>query len=480
MRDSPLIVCLAVIAALLDGCAAGPNYHSPKTEVGTGFANGDQARIALGRTDIDWWRGFHDPELDGLVERALAANHDLRIATARVREARALRAQAVADVLPVLQGDAGYNKSLSSLDAVPFPLTRRQRELQLFNAGFDATWELDLFGHVRRSIEAARADLAATEANRQATMISLIAEVARNYFELRGVQNELDVARRNADNQRETLDLSVAKLRAGRATEFDTARARAQVNATLAAIPPLEAAIKHSIYRLGVLTGGQPIAPESELERPSPISELPVLVNIGNPADLLRRRPDIHAAERALAAATARIGVETSDLFPRVVFNGNLGFAATHLSGLGKAGTDTYSFGPQITWAALDLGHVRARMRAAHARADAELAAYEKTVLIALEETENALVDFGREQVRRDYLRESVSSAAEAVALAKQRYEGGVADFLPVLDAQRTQLDVEAQLARSQTRTATSLVAVYKSLGGGWENADALAAQNSK
>jgi multidrug efflux system outer membrane protein len=196
---------------------------------------------------------------------------------------------------------------------------------------------------------------------------------------------------------------------------------------------------------------------------------LPALVTIGKPEDLLRRRPDIRAAERSLASASALIGFETADLFPRVTFNGNLGFEASTLSGLGKAGSDTYSFGPRITWAALDLGHVHARIKAAGARADAQLAAYEKTVLTALEETEGALVEFGRDQVRRDYLRASAQAAEEAVALANQRYESGITDFLTVLDAQGTLLSVQDQLAQSETRTATALVAVYKALGGGWE-----------
>ena len=196
---------------------------------------------------------------------------------------------------------------------------------------------------------------------------------------------------------------------------------------------------------------------------------MPPLVNLGNPAELLRRRPDIRSAESSLAAATARIGVQTADLFPRVTFNGNLGVQASEFSGLFKYGADNYSFGPSITWAALDLGHVLARIKAANARAEAQLAAYEKTVLTALEETENALVDFGREQARRDYLRASDRSATQAMTLARQRYEGGVSDFLPVLDAQRTQLSIQAQLAQSETRTATTLVAIYKALGGGWE-----------
>ena len=341
--------------------------------------------------------------------------------------------------------------------------------MQLYSAGFDATWELDFFGRVRRSVQAASAEVAASEADRHDVLITVIAELARNYFDFRGGQNQLAVARRNAENQRETLDLTSSKFQAGRATELDTARARAQLNATLAAIPPLEASIKHAIHRLGVLTGQPPTALESELATPVPIPTLPALVNIGNPADLLRRRSDIRAAERSLAAATARIGIETSDLFPRVTFNGNLGVQASEFSGLMKSGADTYSFGPSITWAALDLGHVSARIKAAKAHAEGQLAAYEKTVLAALEETENALVDFGREQARRDYLAEADRSATQAMALARQRYEGGVADFLPALDAERTQLDIEAQFAQSQTRTATSLIAIYKALGGGWE-----------
>ncbi len=217
------------------------------------------------------------------------------------------------------------------------------------------------------------------------------------------------------------------------------------------------------------MTGQPPTSLEPELSAPAPLPTLPVLVTIGKPEDLLRRRPDIRAAERSLAAATALIGVETADLFPRVTFNGNLALESSTLSGLGKAGSDTYSFGPRISWAALDLGRVHARIKAAGARGEAQLAAYEKTVLIALEETEGALVEFGRAQARRDYLRASAQAAEEAVALANQRYESGIADFLTVLDAQRTQLAIEDQLAQSETGTATALVAVYKALGGGWE-----------
>jgi multidrug efflux system outer membrane protein len=466
LASLPLAIAAAI---LLAGCSVGPNYHAPRTEVPAAFANGAQTNLAPNQVAWDWWRGFHDPELDRLVGLALATNQDLRIATARVREARALRNNAVADFFPVVGANAGYTRSLNSADGYPIPLTRDARQMELYNAGFDATWELDVFGGVRRRVEASSAILGATEADRQAVLVSLTAEVARNYFELRGAQNQLDVARQNVENERETLELAEDRLRAGRATEFDTTRARSQLETTLAAVPLVEASIKHSIYRLGVLTGRLPAALEAELARPAPIPPLPPLVNIGDPAALLRRRPDIRSAEYALAAATARIGVETASLFPRVFFNGNVGVSANSLSRVANPNTGTYSFGPQITWSALDLGHVLSRMKAARARADGELAAYEKTVLTALEETEGALVDFNRQQARRDLLRSSDQSATRAMALARRRYEGGLSDFLPVLDAQRTQLEVQAQLARSETVTATSLVSIYKALGGGWE-----------
>jgi len=318
-------------------------------------------------------------------------------------------------------------------------------------------------------VEASSADLAVSEANRQDVLVTLISEVARNYFELRGAQSQLALARTHVDNERQTLDLVTARLNAGRATELDTARATAELQSTLASIPPLEAAVKHSIHRLSVLTGQQPAALESELAPAAPMPALPPLVNIGDPASLLRRRPDIRAAESSLAAITALIGVATSDLFPRVTFNGNAGLQASHFTGLFGGGSDYYSFGPSITWKVLDLGRVRAGIKAAHAEADAQLAAYEKTVLTALEETENALVDFDREQNRRDFLKSSVQAANNAVALANRRYESGIEDFLTVLDAQRTQLALQDQLAQSQTRAATALLALYKSLGGGWE-----------
>ena len=463
---------LAVLGASsvlwLSGCAAGPDYRRPTTTVSPAFANGAQTNYAPEPSVVTWWRGFNDAQLNSLIQRALSTNQDLRIATARVRQARALRNITVLNAFPVVQADGSWTKGVASLDSAP-GLNRDQREYELYNGGFDATWELDIFGRARRSIEASTAEVAAYEAARRGVMVSLFSEVARNYIELRGFQHELDVARQNAANQRENVEITQARLKAGRSSELDAARARSQYSATLALLPPLQATIKQNIHRLSVLLGRPPATLDSELATPAPIPALPALVNIGRPEDLLRRRPDIQAAERALASATARIGVQTADLFPRVTFNGKIAFEASELSRFGTGGSDTYSFGPRITWAALDLGRVRARIKAAHAEADVQLATYEKAVLIALEETEDALVNFGQSLARRGHLISAVQAADQAVKLATDRYQSGISDFLPVLDAQRTQLSVQEQLAQTETRAATALVAVYKALGGGWE-----------
>ena len=287
-----------------------------------------------------WWQGFNDPELSKLVDQALAGNHDLRIATANLREARALHNQAQFDLLPVVDGTASYTDTQYSRAFVPSAMGS-SRHLELYDVGFDATWELDLFGRVRRSVEATRDEVQEPKLTAAMLMVTLISEVARNYFELLGAQSELGTAQQNADNQRQTLKITEDTRDGGRGTELDVARARAQLNNTLADIPPLEGAISHAIHRLSVLVGQQPAALTDELKQPKPLPELPPLITIGDPETLLRRRPDVRAAERTLAAATARIGIATADLFPRVTFNGNLGLRRPRLSqepGQGRRG----------------------------------------------------------------------------------------------------------------------------------------------
>jgi multidrug efflux system outer membrane protein len=457
----------AALLLLAAGCAVGPDYGEPAPKTAEAFQAGEglQKDAAV----VDWWRGFADPALDDLVTRAAAANLEVLAAAALVREARALHALEGFDYLPTVGASGAYTRQMLSkatfLNAVP----REDRQFDYYSAGFDAFWELDLFGRVRRSREAAAAEVGAAEATRRDVLLSLLAEVARNWFELKGARHRLDVASRDAANEEAVLRLTEARLEAGRGSELDVARARAQLQATRALLPPIETEIARARNRLAVLVGRQPQDFAVDPGPPAPPDALPSLVAIGKPEDLLRRRPDIRRAERRLAAATARIGVATADLFPRVTIAGTFGPQAVKLSDLTHAGALAYSFGPTISWAAFDLGRVAARIRAADARAEADLRIYQDTVLRALEETENALVAFHRERARRDALVEAVSASERALEIAVTRYEAGAIDFLATLDARRVALAQRLQLADSRTRTVTSLIALYKALGGGWE-----------
>lgn len=454
------------------GCAVGPDYRAPETKVAAAFEGAPPDGFAAGRAVALWWRGFRDPELDELVDRAIRANGDLRVAGARVREARALRHAAIFDYAPTGEASASYTRNrVSATEA--HGVGGEAHEYGLFAVGFDAAWELDIFGRVRRAVEANTAEVGAAEAARDGVLVSVVAELARNYFELRGAQARLEVARRNAASQRETVRAIEERLAAGHATDLDAWRARAQLAATLATAPPLEAEVARATHRVAVLTGDAPTALGASLAKPAPIPALPPLVEIGRPEDLLKRRPDVRFAERQLAAATARIGVAKADFFPRVTFEGSVGLGAGDLAGLGRAGASQYSFGPRISWAALDLGRVFDRVEAADAETQAALAGYEQAVLTALEETEDALVLFGRERARRDFLREGAAASGKAAALAGERYQNGVEDFLAVIEAERTLFEAEDRLAASELGAATALVALYKALGGGWESAQA-------
>jgi len=455
-----------IVAASLASCAVGPNYKRPDTPVPAKFAGAVPAVYSTDEAQSQFWTQFGDDTLDHLVDDALAANHDLRIALGRLVEARAARRESLFNLAPTVTASGGYTKeriaAAQSVIGAPY-------SAQLYDAGFDAFWELDFFGRVRRGVEARRAELQGAEANLHDAQVSVIAEVARTYFELRGQQTQLAVARRNVDNQTESLQLTQARLDAGRGTELDTSRAQAQLSATLSTIAPLEAAVARSIHRLGVLTGRDPNALGDLLSPPHELPDLPKIATVGDPATLLRRRPDIRVAERQLASSTALVGVAVSDLFPKVTFTGNFTYVASSTGSLGEAPTRSYLIGPAISWAAFDLGRVQAQIAGARARADIALAGYEQTVLRALEETEDALVTHARSRDSLTHAAESARASLTAARLARTRYEGGMVDFLEVLDAERTQLEAEDRLAQSRTQAATSLIAVYKALGGGWE-----------
>jgi multidrug efflux system outer membrane protein len=349
--------------------------------------------------------------------------------------------------------------------------------LETYDAGFDAFWEIDLFGRVRSAVEAARADAQAARANLHAVQVSVAAEVARNYLELRGAERRFEVAVANRDNQQETLRLTRVRRELGRGTELDVASAAARLAAIQASLPPLIVAQRAARHRLAVLLGQQPgtlelaAGPDSEAISQSFVNPLPV----GEPESLLRRRPDIQAAARQLAAATARVGIATADLFPQLTISGFVGFVTGDADQLWESASEAWSVTPVLSWAAFDLGSVRARLRAAEAQADGALAFYEQTVLRALEETENAFVAYAQNQDRLAALLDQAAASRRAAELARIRYREGAIDFLRLLDAERTVLEAEDGVAAAQTELNTSVVAIYKALGGGWEAAPALA-----
>jgi multidrug efflux system outer membrane protein len=457
---------LALLGLLTAGCAVGPDYQQPPLETPAAFGTSGP-QYTSERVAAAWWEQFGDATLVELVRDAVASNLDLRIAVANLNLARAIRSETVLTLAPIVTASGDLEKQRVSRDQLrgaPVEQTSRSWDL-----GFDALWEIDLFGRIRREVEADSALVDARQATLDDALVSVVGEVGRAYFELRGRQAELEVARRNAENQEKTLEFTTTLLEEGRGTELDTASAKSQLEATRALIPPLETSIQADIHRLSVLTGRLPNALFAQLEVPAPIPSAPAEIALGDPAALLRRRPDIRAAERNLAASTAEIGVATADLFPRVIFVGTLGVDASTASGLFGAGSGTYSFGPRIEWAAFDLGRVYQRIRQTDASAEGALAAYQSTVLLALEETENALVSYQNQLRTTESLRESSEASARAAELAGLRYRDGISDFLTQLDAERRMLEAQERLSESETRVATELVGVYKALGGAWE-----------
>lgn len=455
-------------APLAAGCAVGPDYVRPELAAPAGWSAAAAAVNPAPAPDLArWWRGFGDPALDGLVNQALAANLDLRLAGARLAEARAARGVSAAAEWPRVDVQAGARRLRDNKPPAPL----EGIVSSWFQGGFDAGWELDLFGGVRRSVEAADADLGAAAEDRNAVLVSVLGELARAYVELRGLQGQLALARRTAEAERETLAVTEARLRAGLASEFDVDRARAHLAATEAQVPTLEAGVGRAAHRLGVLLGRGPgAAPElavSEGRIPEPRAE----VGVGLPSELLSRRPDLRRAERELAAASARVGVATSDLYPRFSLTGSFGFQSGHFRDFSDWSARVWSVGPAVRWPIFDAGRVRANVRVQDARLDQARLRYEKALLTALEEVENALLSYGKEEARRRSLKEAAASGERALETANALYASGLGDFLQVLDAQRSLYAARAQLTASEAAGATQLVALYKALGGGWEEA---------
>lgn len=474
MLDHPGSVALralkiAALGAALAACSVGPDYVRPDAAAPARFAGaGEGAGTAIaGASDDAFWRSFGDPLLDRLVADAMAENHDLRFALATWDRARAQVRGARLDQLPVVTASAQATEGRASADQQP-GADRAERDYESYAAGIDASWELDLFGRIRRAVEAERANADAAAADLAAAQVAIVGDLARAYFELRGLQERLRVARANADNQRETLRLVDARFEAGGANDFDTARARAQLEATLATIPALEAQAAFGMHRIAVLTGRTPDALVAALSQPVELPALPARIDPGTPGDLLRRRPDIAAAEGRLHAATARIGVAIADLFPRFTLGGLLGTQALDASALFGRDSESRFVALGIDWSFLDVGRVRARIAGSEADAAGALARYEQAVLVALEDTENALVRYARARTEDAHLERAAADSERAAALARVRFEAGATGLFEVLDAERTRLQAQDAYAAARTRSATGAVALYRALAGGW------------
>jgi len=457
-----------LLAAVL-GCTVGPTYQRPDIAVPQQWIHADQPGLSAGVVEVLQWRQtLKDPMLDALIERAVHTNLDLRMAAARVREARALRGVAAADQFPTVTLSSAYARNRLSANVTTTPRSIAP-EYDLFQSGFDASWELDLFGRTRRTVEAASADLAATEDNRRDVLVTLLAEVTRNYVDVRGFQQRLDITRDNIRTQQQTVELTAARFAAGLSSELDVAQARANLATTESQVPVLASSLTQAMHRLSVLLGKPPGALLGELARVQPIPLGPESVPIGLPSGLLRRRPDVRRAEQELAAATARIGVATADLFPRFSLLGTLDLRSNDLGSLFSAGSRAWALGPRFLWPVFDAGRIRANIEVQTARQETALARYKRAVLVALEDVENALVAFAQERLRHCSLAEAVAANRRAVALSMELYTRGVGDFLSVLESQRSLFGSEDQLVQSERAVVANLISVYKALGGGWE-----------
>ncbi|WP_458127815.1 efflux transporter outer membrane subunit [Pseudomonas sp. Z2-11] len=459
----------SLLVLALSACAVGPDYQAPKTEAANIIAATDgaagQKNFDRARFEGIWWQQFDDPTLNALVTRSLDGNRELRVAFARLRAARAIRDDASNDAMPTITSRASSELGKGQN---PMGQTDDRVNSERYDLGLDMAWELDLFGRIQRNLEATDADQQAAEADLYQLQVSMIAELVDAYGQLRGAQLREKIALANLQNQQESRKITESLRDAGVGDQLDVVRADARLAAVEASVPQLQAEQARQRNRIATLLGERPDKLSVDLS-PKQLPAIAKALPIGDPGQLLQRRPDVLSAERQLAAATARIGVAKADLFPRVSLSGFLGFTAGRGSQIGSSAANAWALGPSITWAAFDLGSVRARLRGASAEADGALANYEQQVLLALEESENAFSDYGKRQQRLiSLIRQSESSRA-AADLAEIRYREGTEDFLVLLDAQRERLAAEDSQAQAEVDLYRGIVAIYKALGGGWQ-----------
>jgi multidrug efflux system outer membrane protein len=478
---SSLAPAVAGLGLLVAGCrAVGPEYVAPRRSVPASFGetsghNSGQASEAPFIDDA-WWKNFADTNLDALIAQALKSAPDLAEARARVREARALQGIAGAGRYPTADAAGEYTRNLGS-ENVPTGVLPGGLgpgiHSNLWQAGFDASWEIDIFGGIRRTIEAADANYQAVAEERADVTLTLVAEVARDYIDLRGAQRRIEVARKNLAIERDLLALTQSLLTAGLAPQQDLLRAEAQVRDIQAAIPEFETDERAAAYRIAALIDRPFTEVSAELSVPRPIPQSASEVPVGLPSELLKRRPDVRAAERRIAAANARIGIAQADLYPHFSLTGVAGLESLYFSSFGNASSGYYQIGPGVTWRIFDAGKIRFEVQAESARTAAATAAYERSVLDAFRDVETALVSYANVKVRRNELAAESAADAQATDIAKLLYERGVESFLPVLDAERSLYAADDALAQSERDSALALIALYKSLGGGWPSASA-------
>ena len=464
---SVLVTVVSLAVLIVSGCMVGPDYHPPTTTVPTEWVGVAKTRtaqpsVATARpTDLtQWWRQFNDSLLTALVEEAVGTNLDLQIAETRLRQARATRGMAVGGLWPGVTVSGGYQR----LHAAGITSDNQQ---DLYQAGLDAVWELDLFGGRRRNVESANANIQAVIESIRDVQVSVIAEVALNYIQLRGYQQEIVIAQNNLKAQKHTAEITHKRFNVGFASGLDVANADSNVAMTESQIPVFETAAQQSIYALSVLLARLPAELLKQLSPMGNLPSVPAQVPAGLPSDLLRRRPDIRASEAQLHASTAQIGVAIADLFPKFSLTGMMNWNSNLLSTWWTGSSLSYSFGPVVAWPIFQGGAIVSNVHLQEALRDQAFITYQKTVLAAFQDVENALIAFAKEQQHRKALNDAVVANRKAVALSLQLYTEGQADFLNVLNAQRSLYASEDALVQSERSIATDLIALYKALGGG-------------
>lgn len=469
MRSLRTAALLAVSLLSLHACkVVGPDYEAPEIQVPDQWHRELTSGLEAGTSNLHaWWTTLGDEQLVTLIQRAASGNQDLEIAFARILQARAARGVATGELYPDITADGSFERFRTSEGLMSMPAPPFSRTDSKGSVGLNATWELDVFGGIRRSIESADATLQSTIEGYRDTLVVLLADVASTYVEVRTLQARIQYAESNVENQALTLELTRDRVNSEISPKLDVRQAELNLARTEAVLPSLREQLHRAIYRLGVLLGEHPTALYDELIQPGPIPAPTELVAMDIPFSLVRQRPDLRRAERVLAASTARIGMASANLYPRFALTGSFAYAAQ--DDLFDDGNRAWSVGPAASWNLFNGGRVRNLVKQEDANTQEALVRYEQTVLVALQEVESAIVAFDEEQLRRDILKRSVTAASESVELVKTLYRNGLTDFQNVLDTERSLFEQQDLLAESEGRVIRNLVELYRALGGGWD-----------